>query len=125
MSEELGSKKKLPLYIQKMREIEYFNPRSRYHMSRFQSLPNARGSITSQDLQSLMKIYNHAHSFSSLPAEFRGSQTSLMQCYHDHHHGHVRVSRMHSLDSEMLSEVEEGVCEECEVVSEEDSGLQM
>lgn len=123
LSEELGSKKKLPLYIQKMRQIEYFNPRSRYHMSRFQSLPNTCGSLTSQDLQSLKRIYHHAHSFSSLPADYHSSQSSLTQCYHDHHH--FRFS--HSIDSEMISEVEERDCEDCEVVSEEElnSGLQM
>jgi hypothetical protein len=133
LSEELGSKKKLPLYIQKMREIEYFNPKSRYHMSRFQSLPNAHayGSLTSQDLQSLMRIYDHAYSFSSLPADYRGSQSSLSQFHHDHayrhHHCHSRICHMHSLDSETISEVEERDCEECEVVSEGDSdcGLQM
>lgn len=125
LGEELGSKKKLPLYIQKMRQIEYFNPKSRYHMSRFQSLPDARRSLTSQDLQSLMQIYDHAYSFSSLPADYRDSQSSsLLQFRHHHHgHGHVRVSHMHSLDSETISEVEErDICEECEVLSEEDSG---
>ena len=129
LSEELGSKKKLPLYIQKMREIEYFNPKSRYHMSRFQSLPNAnayRSSLTSQDLQSLMRIYNHAYSFSSLPSSFHGSQSSLSQFHHDHRH--ARLSYMHSLDSETISEEEERECEECEeMVSEGDSdcGLRM
>ena len=128
LSEELGSKKKLPLYIQKMREIEYFNPKSRYHMSRFQSLPNANvyRSLTSQDLQSLMRIYDHAYSFSSLPASYHGSQSSLLQFHHDHRH--ARLSYMHSLDSETISEEEERECEECEeVVSEGDSdcGLQM
>ena len=132
LSEELGSKKKLPLYIQKMREIEYFNPKSRYHMSRFHSLPNAHayGSLTSQDLQSLMRIYDHAHSFSSLPASYHGSQSSLglSQFHHDHGHRHVRLSYMHSLDSETISEVEERECEECEEVDSEgdsDSGLRM
>lgn len=112
LSEELGSKKKLPLYIQKMRQIEYFNPKSRYHMSRFQSLPNAHDSLTSQDLQSLMRFYSHAYSFSSLPADYRSSQSSLLQCYHDH--DHIRMS--HSIDSETISEVEERDCEDCEVV---------
>ena len=112
LSEELGSKKKLPLYIQKMRQIEYFNPKSRYHMSRFQSLPNAHESLTSQDLQSLMRLYSHAYSFSSLPADYRSSQSSLLQCYHDH--DHIRMS--HSIDSETISEVEERDCEDCEVV---------
>ena len=121
LSEELGSKKKLPLYIQRMRQIEYFNPKSRYHLSRFQSLPNTHGSLTSQDVQTLKTIYDHSHSFSSLPGDYHSSEPSLVQYCHNHHHFQV------SMDSETISEIEERDCVDCEVISEDDSnsGLQM
>ena len=131
LGEELGSKKKLPLYIQKMREIEYFDPKSRYHLSRFQSLPNQRGSVSSQDFQSLRRLLSYSHSFSSLPADRRSLQPSPVQC-RSHKHHFFRVS--YSLDSGTISEIEEITGNsrvECEGVSSDDdtsthnSGLQM
>ena len=110
MSEETGNKKKLPLYIQKMREIEYYDPKSRYHMSRFHSLSNA---VSQKHLESLRTLS------SSWPMEDTG-------CIHNHNTLELYYNSEHlvlcATDSETVSEVEEPGGEvDCEVISKDEN----
>ena len=115
LSEEQGSsKKKLPLYIHKMRQIEYLNPKSRYHMSRFHSMPNAHQTVSQKELESLRSMYN---SFSSLP----GHSSYTSPFYHEHNHLMVSLTDSSSF-GETISEVEE--TESVAEIEEERGGLE-
>ena len=117
--EERGDAKKLPLYIRKMREIDYFDPKSRYHFSRLHSVPHSLHSTlsSSSDIKSLRTaVY---HSFSSLPADYRhmSSSPALLR-----DHKQLRaVSSLDSASSEANSELEGSGRVVFEVISEEES----